>query len=158
VQSSGTGGAGSTSSTSGTGSTSSTGSQATSASATTGAGGSGCCDCDGDGFEAEACGAHDCDDHDKLVYPGEPLYYAMPSPNPAVGFDWDCSGSEDRNPALDVTVSCPAVSLSGCPSAMGYLATVPPPCGQPGAWGTCAPQGAGCVNNVVDPARVMTCK
>ncbi len=153
--SSGTGGAHPATSSS---TSSSTTSSTSSTSSGTGTVDADCCDCDGDGFEAVACGAKDCDDHDPLVYPGEPVYYAMPASNPAVGFDWDCSGTIERDPTLDVTVTCPSLTLSTCPTTTGYLATVPPACGVAGAWGTCTQQGTTCVNNVVDPARVMTCK
>jgi hypothetical protein len=154
------------------------GHEATSASATSGSGGGhvtssvasstsvasssgACCDCDDDHFEAEGqCGGKDCDDHDSRVYPGEPIYYAMPSPNPAVGFDWDCSGKADPNPALDVAVDCTSL-LMDCDAGPAYLGTAPPPCGVGAPWGRCAAvplPGLGCENAVIVQSQVMTCK
>jgi hypothetical protein len=88
------------------------------------------------------------------------VYHADANPNPAVGFDWDCSGKADRNPALDKIVSCAGLAVP-CPTAIGYLATTPPACGSAGAWGTCkqAPApGLTCVNDVMETSKVMTCK
>lgn len=121
----------------------------------------GCCDCDGDHAAAAGlCGGADCDDHDARAYPGEPVYYATASPNAAVGFDWDCSGKADPNPALDAVVSCAGLALP-CMTKTGFLAATPPPCGVGAPWGTCkqAPSpGLTCVEDVIEPNKVMTCK
>ncbi len=103
------------------------------------------------------CGGDDCDDHDPLVYPEEDIYYAAASKNPAVGFDYDCSGVADRNPKLDVVVNCNSLALP-CPSTIGFLGTVAPACGKPGDWGTCKPNGLVCANDVIEKDKVMTCK
>jgi hypothetical protein len=153
----------------GAGGTGGAGSSGSSVAATTGVGGSGggagtggaCCDCDGDGFIASGmCDAGadaDCDDADKLVHPGEPTYYPMM--HPKVGWDWDCNGKPDPNPAFTATVKCAGAPVP-CPSATGYLGTVYPPCGGNAPWGTCKPNSLnlGCVNEVIDTAKVMTCK
>jgi hypothetical protein len=125
---------------------------------TTGTGGA-CCDCDGDHFHAEGttCGGNDCDDHDPLVYPGEPTYYPTRAKNPAIGFDYDCSGQPDPDPALNQTVNCGLIGLP-CAANEGYLQQTPPACGMPGPWGKCMQQNLSCVNDVIDAARVMTCK
>jgi hypothetical protein len=137
----------------------STSSSATTATtATSGTGGGPCCDCDNDHFDAEGmCGGKDCDDHDRLVYPGEPIYYGVPAQNPAIGFDYDCSGTADPNPLLDKTVNCGVLALP-CTAATGYLAQVPPACGASAPWGTCKQQGITCVNDVIEQAKIMTCK
>jgi hypothetical protein len=125
---------------------------------TSGGGDAACCDCDDDHFQAEGmCGGNDCDDHDPLVYPGEPMYYGTPANNPAIGFDYDCSGTTDRDPSLNKTVNCGLVGLP-CSADMGFLADVPPPCGGSAPWGTCKQQGVMCVNDVYEQARVMLCK
>jgi hypothetical protein len=151
--STGTTGTGSSRS-SATGSSSSSGATG-STSSSSGDGGL-CCDCDGDHFAAEGeCGGQDCDDTDARVYPGEPTYYAVPSKN--VGFDWDCSGTPEPNPALNKTVDCGLVALP-CATTTGYLAQTPPACGVAAPWGTCTQQGINCVEDVIVQAQVMTCK
>jgi hypothetical protein len=121
--------------------------------------GGGCCDCDGDGhLAAGLCGGDDCDDHDPKAYPGEPVYYATADADPMVGFDWDCSGTAERNPQLVKTVNCGLIGLP-CTADTGFLtATTAPSCGQSGKWGTCKQQGVGCVEDVIEPNKVMTCK
>jgi hypothetical protein len=151
----GTGASSSTAST-GAGGASSTAASSSSAASSGATGTGGCCDCDHDTYAAEGlCGGMDCDDTDKRVYPGEPIYYAVPSPN--VGFDWDCSGTVEPDPMLNVAVDCNTLPLP-CPSTTGFLMTTPPPCGQSGPWGTCKQSGLSCVNDVVVTAQVMTCK
>jgi hypothetical protein len=129
---------------------------ATSASSSSSGAGGACCDCDDDHVEAEgACGGKDCNDHNALVYPGEPTYYG--TADPVVGFDYDCSGTIDPEPSLDKTVSC-SVVLSACPTTtQGYLAQTPPACGAMGQWGTCAQQGLDCVNQPLSMVQ-MLCK
>lgn len=150
----GAGGTGGTIATGGAGTTNTTGSTSTGG----GAGGGECCDCDGDHILAKGlCGGTDCDDGDKRVYPDQPVYYAEASPNPAVGFDWDCNGKPEQDPSLLVTVDCGLIGLP-CAAGTGYLAKVPPPCGQGAPWGSCKQDGLGCVQAVVEQNKVMTCK
>lgn len=136
------------------------GSGGSTASLAQGTGGA-CCDCDGDHVAAQGlCGGTDCDDHEARAYPGEPVYYADADPNPAVGFDWDCSGKADPNPVLDTTVSCAGLALP-CMAATGFLAPTPPACGKGAPWGTCKKDPSNpvvCVERVIEQNKVMTCK
>jgi hypothetical protein len=122
-------------------------------------GSSGCqsqCDCDGDGAKSEACGGADCDDHDPKAKPGQSAYFASASANPAVGFDYNCSGNPDRKPALSKQVSCSGVSLLNCDtSTQGFIDQLPA-CGQSGGWGTCKKGAVACQPDVLEQ-RVMLC-
>ncbi|MFT3771183.1 MAG: hypothetical protein QM820_37690 [Minicystis sp.] len=125
-----------------------------------GAAGSGgeCCDCDGDQAGAVGlCGGSDCDDHDPDVYLGQTKYFGQPSANPAIGFDYDCSGKAEQNPDLQKTVDCGLIGLP-CAAGEGFLAKVPPACGESAPWGTCKQNGLGCVSAVIEQKKVMTCK
>ena len=128
----------------------------------TGQGGGCCspCDCDCDGFPAAgACagtGTGDCDDTNDAVYPGEPIYYVNPSPNN--GFDWDCSGAPNPDPAMTEPVNCVALAGIGCPSKVGFLGTTVPACGQPGTWGTCKKSGLQCLSQPIEEGKKMACK
>jgi hypothetical protein len=138
--------------------TQATGALSSSSSAESSTGADACCDCDHDGHNAEgACGGDDCDDHDVKVYPKEPTYYAVANTDPAVGFDWDCSGAPERDPTLDKVVDCQPIAIP-CPAGTGFLGKVAPPCGMPGEWGSCKTQGAMCVKDVVDAQKLMACK
>lgn len=95
------------------------------------------CDCDGDGYESIACGGDDCDDQDARVHPGQTEYFAEPSENPEVGFDYDCSGTLERDPNHK-KVSCGVLDLLLCKDNEGFK-NDPPPCGESGAWGRCVP-------------------
>src|SRR5438045_8565449 len=57
------------------------GSSSTSAGGSTGTTGTGgCCDCDGDGHSSMACpGGDDCDDNNKDVFPGQLMYFPVPT-------------------------------------------------------------------------------
>jgi hypothetical protein len=152
----GSGGAITTSSTSSTVSTSSTASSAATASASASSS-SGCCDCDGDTYRSQAlCGADDCDDHDPLVHPGQSMYFATPSPNPDVGWDYDCNGKPD--PEFPTPVNCGLISGS-CDAGVGFLNSVPP-CGDAGSWGSCVPGSLPltCMSHVIDANKVARCK
>ncbi len=61
------------------------------------------------------------------------MYFATPSANPNVGFDYDCSGTPD--PEFPDPVDCGLVSGS-CDAGVGFLKMVPP-CGAAGPWGSC---------------------
>ncbi len=131
------------------------GSSASTTSSAASSGGGACCDCDGDGYNAEGtCGGLDCDDTDKSVYPGETAYYDTPANNGS--FDYDCSGTLERDPTLDVTVSCATLALP-CASTDGYLGATPPECGVAAAWGSCKQQGITCVDDVIGMIK-MKCR
>ena len=151
----GTGGAGSTRS--GTSSTPSSTSSASSASSS-GTGGGPCCDCDHDGYPSKAlCGGDDCDDADPVVHPGQTMYFATPSPNPNVGFDYDCSGTPD--PEYPSPLHCNALMGVNCDAGVGFLNAVPP-CGATGSWGSCQSGTVPltCVQHVIDPGKVSRCR
>src|SRR6185503_17096439 len=83
------------------------------------------CDCDGDGGNAVGCnGGDDCDDADPLVYKNEPVYYATPSLHR--GFDYDCSNTPDRDPAINKLHSCTVANILDCnTTAVGFLGAIP---------------------------------
>jgi hypothetical protein len=137
--------------------TGTTSSGVTTTGATTGGSGGGCCDCDGDHHLAMGvCGGDDCDDHDAQVYPGEPTYYGVPIPGSTLGFDYDCSGAAEPDPALNIALNCG--SLPPCATGTGFLGKVPPPCGQTAPWGTCTLSDLMCVQDVIDASQLMLCK
>ena len=118
-------------------------------------GSSGCdpCDCDDDGAQAQACAGSDCDDNDPKVFPGQLDWFDTPADNPAVGFDYDCSGSDDRR--YTDAIDCRGLGLVGCDTAgQGFLGTLPP-CGESGDWGTCV-KNVTCDPDVVSQ-KTMQC-
>ncbi len=125
-----------------------------------GAGGSdaGCklpCDCDGDGVESETCGGKDCADDDADVKPGQSTYMLKPSDNPKIGFDFDCSGSADREHTTPV--KCLGLALTSCDTVtQGFLEALPE-CGQAGDWGTCKKGTVTCEKDVLQ-SKTMACK
>jgi hypothetical protein len=150
----GAGGTSTTASTTGTGT--GTGTTGTTATSTGGTGGA-CCDCDDDGYRSEAlCAANDCDDHDARVHPGQTMYFATPSDNPNVGFDYDCSGTPD--PEYPNPLDCNALMGADCDAGVGFLNAVPP-CGATGSWGSCISGSVPltCQQHVIDSAMVSAC-
>lgn len=113
------------------------------------------CDCDDDGVEAEGtCLGTDCDDHDDRVHPGQAGYF--PEASASVGFDYDCSGMIERDPAVDVELSCTGLSLAFCEEVdQGFVNGVPA-CGASGDWGTCKKSGLECVPDV-HAQQVVSC-
>lgn len=100
------------------------------------------CDCDGDGYlSVGACGGDDCDDHDPQVHPGQTDYHEEPAANPAVGFDYDCSGTAEHDPEQAV-VSCGLLDLLLCVDNEGFKGSAPP-CGESGEWVRCKPNALG---------------
>jgi hypothetical protein len=99
-----------------------------------GAGGAiGCpCDCDEDGDRSEDCaGGTDCDDNDPDVHTGQPKYFFTAQKN--VGFDYDCSGSEDPEyPAI----KCDVTTVPCDSTVQGFFDTLPG-CGTSAGWGSC---------------------
>lgn len=144
-----------TTSAGGGGATTTSTSVSTTSTSSTGGGG-GCCDCDGDTHKAKGvCGGDDCDDGDAKAFPDEDAYYG--TANPVVGYDWDCNGTPEREPALDKAIDCGLIGLP-CAAGTGFLAKVPPPCGGKADWGTCKQSGISCVKDVLEIDKVMTCK
>lgn len=96
------------------------------------------CDCDGDGYLSRgACGGDDCDDHDPKVHPGQTEYQSEPATNPAIGFDYNCSETIDRDPEQAV-VDCGLLDLLLCAENQGFKDTLPA-CGEPAEWVRCTP-------------------
>jgi hypothetical protein len=64
----------------------------------------------------------DCYDGDARVHPGQSTYFGTPySPGSGiVSFDYDCSGTEDPNPAHARFAGCGALSLALCEATKGY--------------------------------------
>lgn len=115
------------------------------------------CDCDGDNYLAKgACGGDDCDDEDEEVHPDQGLYFAARAQSDIVGFDYDCSGAIERDPAQGSAISCAALSLGVCEDAQGFHGTQPP-CGLPGAWGACEEVTLSCKAVVLDDSAVARC-
>ena len=122
-----------------------------------GSGGSGgCCDCDGDFDCAEgACGGLDCNDQNTDIKSTQETYFPAQSANG--DYDYNCNDITEQEQL--VPISCAAISLSSCAAPQGFLGSLPP-CGSPGAWGTCKKNGLGlgCVDQVIEAARVMRCR
>lgn len=95
------------------------------------------CDCDGDGYLSEACGGDDCDDEDPQVHPGQTKYFAQAARNPEIGFDYDCSGTMERDPS-QALVDCGLLSLALCQDNQGFEKKLPS-CGKEGKWIRCHP-------------------
>lgn len=154
----GTGGAGgiggAAGSAAGSGGAPETGSTAGGSTAT---GQGGCCDCDGDNQDAVGlCGGTDCDDADSKVYAGEPVYYTTPSPTQ--GFDWDCSGVPEPDPALTEPVQCGLIGLPCDKAKTGFLGATVPACGEAGNWGTCKGTLLPCTEQIIEVGKKMACK
>ncbi|HVU04096.1 MAG TPA: hypothetical protein VHE30_20200 [Polyangiaceae bacterium] len=118
-------------------------------------GAGGCCDCDGDGQNSKACGGPDCDDGDEAVYHGETAYQPLASTHGS--FDYDCSNTLDRDPALDKIVDCTSiVNILLCSQKVGFIGTAPV-CGAQGDWGTCKAGTLSCVPDI-QGKMTMTCR
>ncbi|WP_438014497.1 hypothetical protein WMF18_26820 [Sorangium sp. So ce315] len=128
-------------------------SSSASASATaSGSGGGGPVDCDvdRDGYRSTACeGGNDCNDENPDVHPGQPsTFYSTPIPTGG-GFDYDCSGKEERE---FEAVTCSNI-LPLC-SAKDNVFQVDVPCGARAAFGDC---GATCQFNPRFPDYIRKC-
>lgn len=129
-----------------------------------GSGGSGSCvtpcDCDGDGYlsDSMACGGNDCDDEDNRVHPGQTQYFTERSLNDRVGFDYDCSGTLERDPLQGSTaLSCLDLDLLACENVQGFQAPLPA-CGQPGSWAECKGVLLVCSASVLDTNVIARCR
>jgi len=99
------------------------------------------CDCDGDGVKngGPSCAPPpgkkaDCDDFDKLVFPGQLSFVAAiwDNASPVKQFDWDCDGTVQKQFAVNVPCS-----LANC-GDQGFEGD--PACGQPGKYIFCTKQ------------------
>ncbi|WP_044986390.1 hypothetical protein [Sorangium cellulosum] len=126
-------------------------SSASSTSATSGAGGGGTVDCDADddGYRSKACeGGNDCNDDNPLVHPGQPSTFYDTPISPGGGFDYDCSGAEEREFR---SINCSGLLTCAVASNV-FLADVP--CGQRGPFGSC---GLTCQSDIVFPNYLRAC-
>ena len=134
------------------------GSSSTSAGGSTGTTGTGgCCDCDGDGHSSMACpGGDDCDDNNKDVFPGQVMYFPVPT-HPGGGFDYDCNGkAEFKSPAV---VDCSLLGALCDAMTHGYLGKTHPACGETGRVGTCSmPNAVTCQEQVEQPSVTVLCR
>ncbi|WP_437924243.1 hypothetical protein WMF37_35170 [Sorangium sp. So ce291] len=108
----------------------------TASSSASGSGGGGPVDCDADddGYRSKACeGGTDCNDDNALVHPGQPsTFYGTPIATGG-GFDYDCSGAEERE---FTAVNCSNL-LPLCGAASNVFQT-DVPCGSQAAFGSCS--------------------
>ncbi|WP_437500338.1 hypothetical protein [Sorangium sp. So ce1099] len=125
-------------------------SSASSSASGSGGGGPVDCDADDDGYRSEACeGGNDCNDDNPLVHPGQPsMFYGTPIATGA-GFDYDCSGAEEKEFRA---VNCSNI-LPLC-SAASNVFQADVPCGSRTAFGSCT---ATCQFNVLYPDYVRKC-
>ena len=134
------------------------GSSSTSAGGSTGTTGTGgCCDCDGDGHSSTACpGGDDCDDNNKDVFPGQLMYFPVPT-HPGGGFDYNCDGKADfKSPAV---VDCSLIGALCDIMTHGYLGKTHPACGETGRVGTCSmPNAVTCQEQVEQPSVTVLCR
>jgi hypothetical protein len=91
------------------------------------AGVGGCRDGDGDGQQAEPCGA-DCNDDNDDVFFGQPDFFPAPIPVSG-GFDYDCSREEERDPSQ--LIDCASCLLG----QSNFLETAP--CGLSNGYRVC---------------------
>lgn len=82
-------------------------------------------------------------------------FFSQPSDNPAIGFDYDCSGNIERDPDLNKTVDCASLLGLGCDDAQGFVGSAPS-CGQMGDWGTCKEETLSCKTDSITE-RTMQC-
>ncbi|WP_437596437.1 hypothetical protein [Sorangium sp. So ce590] len=121
-----------------------------SSSAVSGSGGGGSVDCDADddGYRSTACeGGNDCNDNNPSVHPGQPSTFYETPIRPGGGFDYDCSGAEERE--------LPVVNCSGlvCAATTNvFLTNVA--CGARGPFGGC---NALCQTTIIYPDSVRAC-
>ncbi|WP_438004193.1 hypothetical protein WME89_35995 [Sorangium sp. So ce321] len=125
-------------------------SSASSSASGSGGGGTVDCDADDDGYRSKACeGGTDCNDDNPLVHPGQPsTFYGTPITTGG-GFDYDCSGAEEREFRA---VNCSNL-LPLC-SAASNVFQADVPCGAVTAFGTCS---ATCQFGVLYPNYVRKC-
>ncbi|AUX45446.1 uncharacterized protein SOCE26_069370 [Sorangium cellulosum] len=123
-------------------------SSSSSASSGSGGGGPVNCDVDEDGYRSATCeGGDDCNDNNRLVHPNQPSTFYDTPISPGGGFDYDCSGGEERE--------LPAVSCSGlvCTAATNvFLANVR--CGSRGPLGNC---NTLCQSMITYPDSIRAC-
>ncbi|XXY14101.1 hypothetical protein WME88_38255 [Sorangium sp. So ce216] len=108
-------------------------SSASSSASGSGGGGTVDCDADDDGYRSKACeGGTDCNDDNPLVHPGQPsTFYGTPITTEG-GFDYDCSGAEEREfPAVNCSNLLPL-----CGAASNVFQT-DVPCGRRASFGSC---------------------
>ncbi|WP_437619173.1 hypothetical protein [Sorangium sp. So ce1151] len=108
----------------------------TASSSASGSGGGGPVDCDADddGYRSKACeGGNDCNDDNPLVHPGQPsTFYGTPIALGG-GFDYDCSGAEEKE---FQAVNCSNL-LPLCGAASNVFQT-DVPCGSRTSFGSCS--------------------
>ncbi|XXY52226.1 hypothetical protein WME91_13935 [Sorangium sp. So ce269] len=109
-------------------------SSASSSASGSGGGGPVDCDADDDGYRSKACeGGTDCNDDNPLVHPGQPsTFYGTPIA-PGGGFDYDCSGAEEKE---FEAVNCSNL-LPLCGAASNVFQTNVP-CGSQTSFGSCS--------------------
>ncbi|HTN84426.1 MAG TPA: hypothetical protein VL242_12090 [Sorangium sp.] len=125
-------------------------SSASSSASGSGGGGPVDCDADDDGYRSKACeGGNDCNDDNPLVHPGQAsTFYGTPI-SPGGGFDYNCSGAEEREfPA----VTCSNI-LPLC-SAASNVFQADVDCGSRTSFGSCT---ATCQFIVLYPEYVRKC-
>jgi len=71
------------------------------------------------------------------VHPGQTECQEESAANPAIGFDYDCSGELERDPDQPV-VDCGLLDLLLCKANEGFQGALPE-CGEAGTWVRCAP-------------------
>jgi len=112
-------------------------------------------DLDGDGYRSRQCGGEDCDDTAKLVFPGQPVFYDVPTHLGGSEFDSDCNGAPD---AQYCSVGCSGLGLLCDQAASGFDGQTAPACGQTGRFGHSKVSGLGCVDQVEQLDKAMPCK
>ncbi|WP_437775225.1 hypothetical protein [Sorangium sp. So ce1097] len=117
----------------GGGSAASSSSSASATASGSGGGGPVDCDVDRDGYRSTACeGGNDCNDENPDVHPGQPsTFYSTPIPTGG-GFDYDCSGKEERE--FEAVTCSNILPLCG---ARDNVFQVDVPCGSRAAFGDC---------------------
>ncbi|WP_437630707.1 hypothetical protein [Sorangium sp. So ce854] len=129
----GSGGDGGAAGSGGEGGAASSSASASATASGSGGGGPVDCDVDRDGYRSTACeGGNDCNDENPDVHPGQPsTFYSTPI-SPGGGFDYDCSGKEERE--FEAVTCSNVLPLCG---ARDNVFQVDVPCGGRAAFGDC---------------------
>lgn len=90
------------------------------------------CDNDTDGYLSTACGGLDCDDLNPAVNPKADWHELA---RPGAGFDWNCSGGEEKERTL--IFECKPTGPGTCDViSAGWDTSPPPECGVTAKWAT----------------------
>ncbi len=115
-----------------------------------------CPDKDGDGYRDLACQPTqgDCNDDNKDVHPKQSAFFDKPDAK--VGFDYDCSGQEDRDVYPPAPVDCPDLLKNPTATCGGSGFNPDPKCGSTSGF-KCAKSQLSCTRQADDTLPAVKC-